>query len=106
MKTNSRISQAAARMVAAIALAAGLLATPTASAASSLVVNDDPPGRRSKTLVCQTAPQYTSIQAALGDAGEGDKVIVCPSTYHQDLRLHQSNVTLTAADLNKKLMLF
>ena len=102
MKTNNGIFLAPTRIAAMLGLMAGLLAIPTASAATHVVVNDDPLGHWAETVDCQSAPQFTSIQAALDASGAGASILVCPGEYQEDVQLNNDNVSLEAADLNKK----
>ncbi len=102
MKTNNRIFLSTTRTAAMLGLMAGLLATTPATASSHVVVNDDPIGNGAETTVCQTAPQFTSIQAALDASGAGASILVCPGEYQEDVQLNNDYVSLEAADLNKK----
>lgn len=61
------------RLLMAIALLAALIALPTPVKATTFVVDDD-------GLQCPGAP-FTTIQAAVNAAGNGDTIQVCPGTY-------------------------
>jgi hypothetical protein len=65
----------------------GLLPAGTASAASTLLVDDD-------LTECPDAA-FTSIQAAAQAAAPGDRIDVCPGTYTEEVEVATSRLTFT-----------
>lgn len=45
-----------------------------------------------------TGTAYTTIQAAINAALDGDTIIVCPGTYYENIILHDKNITLQSTD--------
>ena len=89
-KTNDfRVVVMMAALALAVSAAALVLVGPPASAANTLVVDDD--GEQ-----CENAT-FTSIQSAVDVAGEGDLIRVCPGEYHESVVV-DTPLTLAADD--------
>ena len=89
-KTNDfRVVVMMAALALAVSAAALVLVGPPASAANTLVVDDD-------KVECGKAT-FTSIQDAADAAGQGDLIRVCPGQYHESVIVDKP-LTLAAED--------
>jgi hypothetical protein len=85
-------------VMALLVLFAVLPAIPVVRATpSTLVVDDD--GFATATDCDDTStPAYTSIQAAINAASDGDEIIVCPGTYAEQITIDKNGLTVRSFD--------
>jgi len=53
-----------------------------------------------RTVALDGSQQYTTIQAAVNDAGHGDVVLIYPGRYQESVTLNGYNITITSLFLN------
>jgi len=85
-------------VIVLLVLSTVLPAIPVIRAASpaTLVVDDD--GQASPTDCDATDTAYNSIQAAIYAASDGDEIVVCPGTYHEQITINKNGLKVRSFD--------
>jgi len=84
-------------VIVLLVLSTVLPAIPVVRAApATLVVDDD--GQASPTDCNATDTAYTSIQAAISAASDGDEIVVCPGTYNEQITINKNGLKVRSFD--------
>jgi hypothetical protein len=85
-------------MIVLLVLSAILLATPVVRASPATLVVDDDGFATATDCDDPLTPAYTSIQAAINAASDGDEIIVCPGTYAERITISKNGLTVRSFD--------
>jgi hypothetical protein len=81
-----------------LVLSAILPAIPVVRATPSTLVVDIDGSATATNCDDSSTPAYTSIQAAIDDASDGDEIIVCPGTYAEQITINKNGLTVRSFD--------
>jgi len=85
-------------MIVLLVLSAILLATPVVRASPATLVVDDDGFATATNCNDPLTPAYTSIQAAINAASDGDEIIVCPGIYAEQITISKNGLTVRSFD--------
>jgi hypothetical protein len=81
-----------------LVLSAILPAIPVVRASPATLVVDGDGYATATDCDDPSTPAYTSIQAAINDANDGDVIIVCPGTYAEQITIDKNGLTVMSFD--------